>query len=63
MIKARIHRRGGLGAVTSAGIPTVTAIREGRYAQDFPGYGPYHEGAPVAASCTPRTYELLSQAS
>ncbi len=49
MIEVRIHGRGGQGAVTSAEIVALAAIREGKYAQAFPSFGPERRGAPVQA--------------
>jgi pyruvate ferredoxin oxidoreductase gamma subunit len=49
MIEVRFHGRGGQGAVTSAEILAQAAIREGRYAQAFPNFGPERRGAPVLA--------------
>lgn len=51
MIEVRIHGRGGQGAVTSAEMLAVSAIREGKYAQAFPSFGPERRGAPVVAFC------------
>lgn len=49
MIEIRFHGRGGQGAVTSAELLAHAAIREGRYAQAFPSFGPERRGAPVLA--------------
>ncbi len=43
------HGRGGQGAVTSAELLALTAIREGKVAQAFPSFGPERRGAPVIA--------------
>lgn len=47
MIEIRLHGRGGQGAVTSAELVALAAIREGKYAQAFPSFGPERRGAPV----------------
>jgi len=47
MIEVRFHGRGGQGAVTSAELVALAAIREGKYAQSFPSFGPERRGAPV----------------
>ncbi len=49
MIEVRWHGRGGQGAVTAAEILAHAAIREGKYAQAFPSFGPERRGAPVVA--------------
>jgi len=49
MIEVRWHGRGGQGAVTAAEILAHAAIREGKYAQAFPSFGPERRGAPVLA--------------
>jgi pyruvate ferredoxin oxidoreductase gamma subunit len=51
MIEIRLHGRGGQGAVTSAELLALAAIREGKYAQAFPSFGPERRGAPVIAFC------------
>jgi len=51
MIEIRLHGRGGQGAVTSAELLALGAIKEGRYAQAFPSFGPERRGAPVVAFC------------
>lgn len=48
-LEVRWHGRGGQGAVTAAQIIAYAAIREGKYAQAFPTFGPERRGAPVAA--------------
>ncbi|MCD6600234.1 MAG: 2-oxoacid:acceptor oxidoreductase family protein [Dehalococcoidia bacterium] len=45
----RWHGRGGQGAVTSAELLALTAIKEGNIAQAFPSFGPERRGAPVIA--------------
>ena len=49
VIEIRWHGRGGQGAVTSAELIALAAIREGRFAQAFPSFGPERRGAPVMA--------------
>ena len=49
MIEIRIHGRGGQGAVTSAELIALSAIRADRFAQAFPSFGPERRGAPVMA--------------
>jgi len=49
MIEARLHGRGGQGAVTAAELVAQAAIAEGKYAQGFPSFGPERRGAPVTA--------------
>ncbi len=49
MIEIRIHGRGGGGAVTSARLLALAAIREGKQAVAFPSFGPERRGAPVLA--------------
>lgn len=51
MIEIRLHGRGGQGAVTSADLLALAAIKEGKYAQAFPSFGPERRGAPVVAFC------------
>ena len=47
MKEIRWHGRGGQGAVTAAKILAEAALREGKYIQAFPEYGPERTGAPV----------------
>jgi pyruvate ferredoxin oxidoreductase gamma subunit len=49
MNEIRFHGRGGQGAVTTAELLALAAIREGKYAQAFPSFGPERRGAPVIA--------------
>ncbi len=49
MIEIRFHGRGGQGAVTSAELLAHAAIREEKFAQAFPSFGPERRGAPVLA--------------
>jgi pyruvate ferredoxin oxidoreductase gamma subunit len=51
MIEIRLHGRGGQGAVTSAELLALAAIKEGKFAQAFPSFGPERRGAPVIAYC------------
>ncbi|MBC7253499.1 MAG: 2-oxoacid:acceptor oxidoreductase family protein [Actinobacteria bacterium] len=51
MIQLRIHGRGGQGVVALAEILAICAIREGKYAQAFPSFGPERRGAPVVSYC------------
>ena len=48
-IEIRWHGRGGQGAVTSAELLALAAIREGKFAQAMPSFGPERRGAPVLA--------------
>lgn len=49
LIGIRIHGRGGQGSVTCAELIAQAAIREDKYAQAFPSFGPERRGAPVQA--------------
>lgn len=49
MLEIRLHGRGGQGAVTSAELLAMAAIKEGKYGQAFPSFGPERRGAPVVA--------------
>ncbi|OYT52529.1 pyruvate synthase subunit porC [Candidatus Bathyarchaeota archaeon ex4484_135] len=49
MIEIRLHGRGGQGVWTAANLLALAAIREGKYAQGFPFFGPERLGAPVLA--------------
>ncbi|MGA2522122.1 MAG: 2-oxoacid:acceptor oxidoreductase family protein [Acidimicrobiales bacterium] len=51
MFQVRIHGRGGQGVVTAAEMLSVSAFRDGRYAQAFPSFGSERTGAPVTAFC------------
>jgi pyruvate ferredoxin oxidoreductase gamma subunit len=63
MIEVRFHGRGGQGAVTSAELVAQAAIREGKYAQAFPNFGPERRGAPVLAflRVSPTTIRIRSK--
>lgn len=41
------HARGGQGAKTAAEIIAQAALREGKYVQSFPSFGPERSGAPT----------------
>ncbi|MEM0361294.1 MAG: 2-oxoacid:acceptor oxidoreductase family protein [Sulfolobales archaeon] len=45
----RWHGRGGQGVWSISNILAEAAIREGKYAQSFPTFGPERSGAPLAA--------------
>ncbi len=45
----RWHGRGGQGAWTASELLAKAAIREGKYVQSFPEFGPERMGAPLAA--------------
>jgi pyruvate ferredoxin oxidoreductase gamma subunit len=49
MIEIRWHGRGGQGAVTAAKTLAAASMREGKYFQAFPEYGPERRGAPLQA--------------
>jgi pyruvate ferredoxin oxidoreductase gamma subunit len=49
MIEICIYGRGGQGGVTLAELIAHAAIREGKYAQSMPSFGPERRGAPVLA--------------
>ncbi|MBI3038916.1 2-oxoacid:acceptor oxidoreductase family protein [bacterium] len=49
MIEIRWHGRGGQGAKTIALLFADAALRQGKFIQAFPEYGPERMGAPVAA--------------
>lgn len=49
MLEIRWHGRGGQGVVTAAKLLASAALREGKYFQAFPEYGPERRGAPVQA--------------
>ena len=40
LIEVRWHARAGQGAKTAANILAQAALREGKYAQSFPEFGP-----------------------
>jgi pyruvate ferredoxin oxidoreductase gamma subunit len=45
----RIHGRGGQGVVTAAEILALSSLKEGKYCQAFPVFGPEKRGAPVTS--------------
>jgi len=49
MIEIRWHGRGGQGTVTAAKVLADACLRNGRYVQAFPEYGPERSGAPLRA--------------
>lgn len=49
MKEIRFHGRGGQGVVLGSEVLADAAVREGRYAQAFPTFGPERRGAPVTA--------------
>src|SRR6185503_21306466 len=49
MFEARIHGRGGQGAVTAADLMAIAAFHSGRHSLSFPSFGSERMGAPVSA--------------
>ncbi len=49
LIEIRWHGRGGQGVVTAAKLLAETAMKEGKYFQALPEYGPERMGAPIRA--------------
>jgi len=49
MMEIRWHGRGGQGAVTASEILASAALKENKYIQSFPDFGPERMGAPVKA--------------
>ncbi len=49
LIEIRWHGRGGQGVVTASRILAEAMLKEGKYFQAFPEYGPERMGAPVKA--------------
>ena len=47
MIEVRWHGRGGQGIVTVSRLLAYAALRDGKYVQAFPEFGPERRGAPV----------------
>ena len=47
MIEVRWHGRGGQGAKTAAFLLAESLIKQGKFAQGFPDYGPERMGAPI----------------
>ncbi len=48
-IEIRWHGRGGQGVWTVSNLLAEAVIKEGKYAQSFPTFGPERMGAPIAA--------------
>ena len=49
LVEVRFHGRGGQGAWTASHILAMAALKEGKYVQSFPTFGPEREGAPMMA--------------
>lgn len=49
MLEFRWHGRGGQGVWTGSNLLALAAMREGKYIQSFPEFGPERSGAPVKA--------------
>jgi len=49
MLEIRWHGRGGQGVVTAARMLAAAALRDGKFFQAFPEFGPERRGAPVQA--------------
>ncbi|MDD2486241.1 MAG: 2-oxoacid:acceptor oxidoreductase family protein [bacterium] len=49
MLEIRWHGRGGQGVVTAAKILAAASLREKKYFQAFPEFGPERRGAPLQA--------------
>ncbi len=47
--EVRWHGRGGQGVVTASQLLARSALREGKYVQAFPEFGPERMGAPIKA--------------
>ena len=47
LTEIRWHARGGQGAKTAATFLAEAAIKDGKYSQGFPDYGPERMGAPI----------------
>lgn len=47
--EVRWHGRGGQGVVTASQLLARSAMREGKYIQSFPEFGPERMGAPIKA--------------
>ncbi|HDM26851.1 MAG TPA: pyruvate synthase subunit porC [Candidatus Bathyarchaeota archaeon] len=48
-VEIRLHGRGGQGAWTATNLLAMAALREGKYSQSFPFFGPERGGAPILA--------------
>ncbi len=49
MLEFRWHGRGGQGVWTGSNVLALAAMKEGKYIQSFPEFGPERSGAPVKA--------------
>ncbi len=49
MVEIRWHGRGGQGVWTASNLLAMAALREGKYVQSFPTFGPERMGAPIMA--------------
>lgn len=49
MVEIRWHGRGGQGVVTAAQLLAQSALKEDKYFQSFPEFGPERMGAPIRA--------------
>ncbi|KYH38871.1 MAG: pyruvate/ketoisovalerate oxidoreductase subunit gamma [Candidatus Bathyarchaeota archaeon B23] len=49
MIEVRFHGRGGQGAWTASLLLAQGGLREGKYVQSFPAFGPERAGAPITS--------------
>lgn len=49
VIEVRFHGRGGQGAWTASQLLAYGGLRENRFVQSFPAFGPEREGAPIQA--------------
>ena len=49
MIEVRFHGRGGQGAWTASLLLAHGGLKEGKYVQSFPAFGPERAGAPITA--------------
>ncbi len=60
LIEFRFHGRGGQGAKTAAQVLAEAALKEGRFIQAFPEYGPERTGAPIRAFARISTKAILT---
>jgi len=49
IIEIRFHSRGGQGGWTASQLLALAALKEGKYMQSFPTFGPERQGAPIQA--------------
>ncbi len=49
LVEIRFHGRGGQGVWTASQLLAHGGLREGKYVQSFPTFGPEREGAPIQA--------------